>query len=62
MKCNMGKTDRIVRVIIGLAIVWAGFNYENWWGVVGIVPIATAAIGHCPLYVPFKFSSRGKDD
>jgi len=62
MKCNIGTTDRIVRVIIGLAIIWAGFYYENWWGVVGIVPLATAIIGHCPAYVPFKFSSCRKDD
>ena len=32
MKCNIGKTDRIVRVLIGLAIIWAGLYYENWWG------------------------------
>jgi hypothetical protein len=62
MKCNIGKTDRIVRVIIGLAIIWAGFYYENWWGVVGIVPLATAIIGHCPAYVPFKFSTCRKED
>lgn len=62
MKCNIGKTDRIVRVLIGLAIIWAGFYHENWWGVVGIVPIATAVIGHCPAYVPFKFSTCRKGD
>ena len=49
MKCNVGRTDRIIRVIIGLAIIWAGFYYENWWGAIGIVPL-TAAIGYCPLY------------
>jgi hypothetical protein len=62
MKCNVGKTDRIVRVIIGLAIIWAGFYYEEWWGVIGIVPLATAAIGYCPAYTPFKFSTCRKDD
>jgi hypothetical protein len=62
MKCNVGKTDRISRVIFGLAIIWAGFYYENWWGGIGILLLATAAIGYCPLYVPFKFSTRRKDD
>ena len=62
MKCNVGKTDRIIRVIIGLAIIWAGFNYENWWGSLGIVFLIPAAIGYCPLYVPFKFSTCRKDD
>jgi len=59
---NVGKTDRIVRVIIGLGIIWAGFTYESWWGVVGILPLVTAALGHCPAYVPFKFSTCGRDD
>ena len=62
MKCNIGRTDRIIRVIIGLAIVWAGFYYENWWGLIGVLPLASAAVGYCPIYVPFKFSTRGKDD
>jgi len=62
MKCNVGKTDRIVRVIVGLAIVWAGFYYEKWWGLLGIVPLVTAAIGYCPAYTPFKFSTCRKDD
>ena len=62
MKYNVGKNDRIVRVIIGLAIIWAGFYQEEWWGVIGIVPLVTAAIGYCPAYVPFKFSTRHKDD
>jgi hypothetical protein len=62
MKCNVGRTDRIVRVIIGLGIIWAGFYYENWWGAIGIIPLATAAMSHCPLYTPFKFSTCGKDD
>jgi hypothetical protein len=62
MKCNIGRTDRIIRVIIGLAIIWAGFYYENWWGAIGIVVLVPAAIGYSPLYVPFKFSTCRKDD
>jgi hypothetical protein len=62
MKCNIGRTDRIIRVIIGLAIIWAGFYYENWWGAIGVVVLIPAAMGHCPLYVPFKFSTCRRDD
>jgi len=62
MKCNVGKNDRIVRVIIGLAIIWAGFYYEEWWGVIGVVFLVTAAIGYCPAYTPFRFSTCRKDD
>ena len=62
MKCNIGKNDRIIRVIIGLAIVWAGFYYEDWRGIIGIAPLVTAAIGYCQAYTPFKFSTCRKDD
>ncbi len=54
MKRNIGRTDRIIRVIIGLAIIWAGFYYENWWGVIGIAPLASAAIGYCPPLYPLQ--------
>ncbi|HMB69278.1 MAG TPA: DUF2892 domain-containing protein [bacterium] len=61
MTCNMGKTDRVIRTIIGVAIVAWGITAQSWWGLIGIVPLATAAIGYCGAYTPFKFSTlKGK--
>jgi hypothetical protein len=60
MKKNMGFTDRWVRIVIGLAIIAAGFYYESWWGLIGIVPLATALIRTCPLYLPFGISTVRK--
>lgn len=57
MKQNVGGIDRILRVIVGLAIVGAGVYAQSWWGAVGIVPLFTAAIGWCPAYLPFGLSS-----
>jgi len=57
MKCNVGKTDKIIRIIIGLIIIVIGFYFKSWWGVVGVIPIFTAAIGWCPAYLPFGISS-----
>jgi hypothetical protein len=56
MSINVGTADRIIRVIIGLALLAfalkLGFPNTgwNWVGWIGIVPIATAAMGNCPLY------------
>ena len=53
MKQNIGKTDKIVRVIAGLALLSLIFLLEGsarWIGLIGIVPLATAAMGFCPLY------------
>ena len=58
MKFNMGTLDRTLRFIGGLIIMLLGYIYESWWGVVGLVPLLTAFIGWCPLYVPFKFSTK----
>lgn len=57
MKCNVGKTDRILRIIAGLVIIGLGISYQSWWGVIGVIPLITASLGWCPLYIPVGFSS-----
>ena len=58
MKPNVGKADKVIRTILGLAIIGIGIATKSWWGAIGLVPLATALIGWCPLYVPFKISTR----
>jgi len=60
MTCNMGTTDRIVRLVIGVAIAALGFYFKSWWGLLAVIPLATAALGFCGLYVPFKISTLKK--
>ena len=57
MTCNIGTTDRLIRVILGAGIVAAGVYFGSWWGALGLVPLVTAAVGWCPLYRPFRFST-----
>jgi hypothetical protein len=59
MQQNVGGIDRTLRIIAGLAIIGAGVFYQSWWGAIGLIPLGTALIGWCPLYVPFKLSSKG---
>jgi len=48
---NMGNIDRALRVIVGLGLLSLVFvGPQTLWGLVGIVPLATAAIGFCPAY------------
>ena len=61
MKQNMGTTDRILRAIVGLAIIGAGVYYQSWWGAIGAIPLGTAIFAFCPAYVPFGISSCKKD-
>ena len=60
---NMGTIDRIIRGIIGVAlIVVALFVLEGAWQIVSIVLggilVGTALSGFCPLYVPFHISTK----
>jgi hypothetical protein len=50
MKANVGKADKVIRIILGAVVIAAGVVYESWLGVIGIVPIVTALINFCPLY------------
>lgn len=60
MKCNIGNTDRVVRIILGLIILAVGLILHSWWGLIGLVPLGTALVRWCPLYIPFKISTDRK--
>ena len=57
MKCNVGKADRMVRVVVGLGVLAAGAYFKSWWGLLGLVPLLTAVLGFCPVYLPFGIST-----
>ncbi len=57
MKINVGSLDRTFRIILGLGILAAGYYYQNWFGLIGIVPLGTALTGRCPAYLPFGLST-----
>ncbi|MCW5547752.1 MAG: DUF2892 domain-containing protein [Opitutaceae bacterium] len=57
MKLNVGKIDTIVRVLLGIGLLGAGYHYESAWGLVGLLPLLTAALGFCPAYTLFGFST-----
>lgn len=61
MKCNIGKADKIIRFILGGAIIIAGIIFKSWLGLIGLIPIITALVGWCPLYYPFKISTSPKE-
>jgi hypothetical protein len=56
MKINVGTIDRIVRVIVGIVLIAFALGFVgpttgwNWVGWIGIIPLATGAVGSCPLY------------
>jgi Protein of unknown function (DUF2892) len=58
MKSNVGGIDRILRIVLGLVLIGlAATGTVGVWAWIGVVPLATAALGFCPLYTVLGFSS-----
>jgi hypothetical protein len=60
MQANVGNVDRALRAIVGLALLLLIVLLEGaarWWGLVGLVPLATALVGWCPVYRLFGMST-----
>lgn len=60
MEKNVGSTDKVVRIVVGLAILSLLFVLEGpnrWLGLIGLAPILTAVVGWCPAYSLFGMST-----
>jgi len=66
-KKNVGRLDRIVRLIVGVALILIGlFPLGGWRGnsagidvaLFALWPLMTGLVGFCGLYVPFGISTR----
>lgn len=57
MNSNVGGIDRVLRIVVGVALVaWALLGGPAWaW--IGVVPLATGLIGWCPAYLPLGMST-----
>lgn len=64
MKQNMGNTDRILRVIVAAVFAYLYFSgmVTGTLGIVllvlAVVFVLTSIVAFCPLYLPFKFSTK----
>jgi len=66
MKKNIGQVDRIIR--LGLAVIVAVLFFTKQisgtaaivLGILAVIWILTSFISFCPLYVPFKISTKKK--
>lgn len=64
MTKNMGTVDRVIRVVIVLAIALLYFTgvisgtVAIILGILALVFLLTSIFGFCPLYKPFNFSTN----
>jgi hypothetical protein len=61
MAANIGSTDRVLRIVLGIFLLALIFLLEGavrWVGLVGLVLIGTAIVGYCPAYGIFGMRTR----
>ncbi len=58
MKANVGGIDRILRIVVGLALIaWVLFFGGPVWAWIGVLPLATGLMNFCPAYSIFGVST-----
>lgn len=58
MSTNVGNIERIIRIVVGLALVVLTYMGSlPVWGYIGVVPLVTGVIGWCPPYAIFGINT-----
>ena len=60
---NVGSTDKIIRYVLALVFFSLFFILQGnlrFIGLIGFIPLLTALIGVCPLYIPLKINTIKK--
>ena len=61
MKKNMSNLDRVIRIVVGVAILSLILFLSGgirWIGLLGLIPLVTGIFGFCPLYAIFKIKTN----
>lgn len=59
----MGKTDKIIRLVVALGLFAAAFLTPYWWlALLGAVATGTVLISFCPLYALLGIDTGCKNE
>ena len=62
MEQNEGKLDRIIRLVLGIILIFIAFTIRSWPRVtlliLAVFLIGTALAGVCPVYKLFDLSTN----
>jgi hypothetical protein len=60
MTANTGNVDRMLRAMVGLALIGLAITgIMGWWGWIGVVPLLTGVFGICPMYAMLGINTCG---
>jgi len=57
MNRDVGIADRIIRIAVGLFLLFQALVNGHVWGYFGMVPLLTGSIGWCPIYAILGIST-----
>lgn len=57
MKTNVGRVDKVLRIVAGLALIGWALMGGPLWAWIGVVPLATGLFNFCPLYAALGIST-----
>ena len=62
MKINVGSIDRVLRIIVGLALIaLTAAGIIGVWGWIGVIPLLTGIFRFCPAYTLLGMSTCQMD-
>jgi len=50
MQPNVGGIDRVLRIVLGAAIIGWGIFAQSWLGLIGVLLLLSGLVGQCFLY------------
>ena len=60
MKRNVGRTEKWIRIIVGIAILSLLIFIPSGWrwlGLIGLIPLITGILNYCPTYALLGIST-----
>lgn len=64
MTTNIGNIERVIRIVGGLGLLSLLYFLDGnarWLGLIGLMPITTAAFGYCPPYAWMGINTCAKE-
>ena len=58
MEQNVGMTDRIIRIILGVVFIILALVHSMWWFIPAVIALVTGMVGWCGLYQIFGWSTN----
>ncbi len=60
MNKNLGKRDRLLRIVFGTVIMLVALYYQSWWFLLGVALLLNGLTARCGAYALFGFSTADK--